>query len=125
VEDDKVDACSGALEMLNPRTKSWGMFESHPAEGRAATRRATSQTATRPIPIGPWLHGMARREHPDVGELAGAISQRSLRAGALPFGPVGVVGATTELTQVGGPRVRILLPPAESLRTLGPSAQQT
>jgi hypothetical protein len=27
VEDDEVDACSGALEMLNPRTKSWGMFE--------------------------------------------------------------------------------------------------
>jgi hypothetical protein len=27
VEDDKVDACSGALEMLNPRTKSCGMFE--------------------------------------------------------------------------------------------------
>ena len=27
MEDDEVDACSGALEMLNPRTKSWGMFE--------------------------------------------------------------------------------------------------
>ena len=24
MEDDEVDACSGAL---NPRTKSWGMFE--------------------------------------------------------------------------------------------------
>jgi predicted phage terminase large subunit-like protein len=25
--DDEVDACSGALEMLNPRMNSWGLFE--------------------------------------------------------------------------------------------------
>ena len=25
--DDEVDACSGALEMLNPEMKSWGIFE--------------------------------------------------------------------------------------------------
>ena len=25
--DDEVDACSGALEMLNPQMKSWGIFE--------------------------------------------------------------------------------------------------
>jgi hypothetical protein len=25
--DDEVDTCSGALEMLNPRTKSWGLYE--------------------------------------------------------------------------------------------------
>ena len=25
--DDEVDACSGALEMLNPPMKSWGSFE--------------------------------------------------------------------------------------------------
>jgi hypothetical protein len=25
--DDEVDACSGALEMLNPHMKSWGIFE--------------------------------------------------------------------------------------------------
>jgi predicted phage terminase large subunit-like protein len=25
--DDAVDACSGALEMLNPQMKSWGVFE--------------------------------------------------------------------------------------------------
>ena len=25
--DDEVDACSGALEMLNPPMKSWGFFE--------------------------------------------------------------------------------------------------
>jgi len=25
--DDEADACSGALEMLNPQMKSWGIFE--------------------------------------------------------------------------------------------------
>jgi predicted phage terminase large subunit-like protein len=25
--DDEVDACSGALEMLNPRMSSWGLYE--------------------------------------------------------------------------------------------------
>jgi phage terminase large subunit-like protein len=25
--DDEVDACSGALEMLNPQMKSWGIYE--------------------------------------------------------------------------------------------------
>jgi phage terminase large subunit-like protein len=24
---DEVDACSGALEMLNPKMKDWGLFE--------------------------------------------------------------------------------------------------
>jgi len=27
--DDEVDACSGALEMLNPQMRSWGVFESY------------------------------------------------------------------------------------------------
>jgi phage terminase large subunit-like protein len=25
--DDEVDACSGALEMLNPQMNSWGLYE--------------------------------------------------------------------------------------------------
>jgi hypothetical protein len=25
--DDEVDACSGALEMLNPHMKGWGLYE--------------------------------------------------------------------------------------------------
>jgi predicted phage terminase large subunit-like protein len=25
--DDEVDTCSGALEMLNPKMKSWGVYE--------------------------------------------------------------------------------------------------
>jgi phage terminase large subunit-like protein len=33
--DDQVDACSGAVEMLNPPMKGWGIFE--------ATRRQAEQ----------------------------------------------------------------------------------
>jgi hypothetical protein len=47
VEDDEVDACSGALEMLNPRTKSWGMFEvtRQKAEQLLAEQRPKPQRA--------------------------------------------------------------------------------
>ena len=39
--DDEVDACSGALEMLNPQMKSWGIFEFYRqrAEAKAAAER--------------------------------------------------------------------------------------
>ena len=47
MEDDKVDACSGALEMLNPRTKSGGMFEvtRQKAEQPLAEQRPKPQPA--------------------------------------------------------------------------------
>ena len=35
--DDEVDACSGALEMLNPHMKGWGMYE-------VMRRRAAGET---------------------------------------------------------------------------------
>jgi hypothetical protein len=38
--DDEVDACGGALEMLNPHIKSWGIFE---ATGRQAEQLAAEQ----------------------------------------------------------------------------------
>jgi hypothetical protein len=42
--DDEVDACSGALEMLNPQMNSWGAFEAarQRAEQLLAEREATS-----------------------------------------------------------------------------------
>jgi predicted phage terminase large subunit-like protein len=43
--DDEVDACSGALEMLNPRMNSWGIFE--------ATRRRAEELKQRPEPQPP------------------------------------------------------------------------
>ena len=59
--DDEVDACSGALEMLNPNMKGWGAYElaRRQAEQLQAEREATS--GARPTHLGPRLHGMARR----------------------------------------------------------------
>ena len=41
--DDEVDACSGALEMLNPNMNSWGIYELYrrQAEKLQAEREAT------------------------------------------------------------------------------------
>jgi len=52
--DDEVDACSGALEILNPDMKSWGFFEAtrRRAEQLQAERQATSG---RPEPT--WAPG--------------------------------------------------------------------
>ena len=45
--DDEVDACSGALEMLNPNMKSWGAYElaRRQYEERQAEREAISGRA--------------------------------------------------------------------------------
>ena len=56
MEDDEVDACSGALEMLNPRTKSWRMFEvtRQKAEQLLAEQRPKPQRANPYRPLAPW-----------------------------------------------------------------------
>jgi hypothetical protein len=43
--DDKVDACSGALEMLNPEMKGWGIYEFYrqKAEELRAKQRGNPQ----------------------------------------------------------------------------------
>jgi hypothetical protein len=43
--DDGVDACSGALEMLNPHMTSWGVFELYrqQAEQMIAERKARGE----------------------------------------------------------------------------------
>jgi len=43
--DDEVDACSGALEMLNPQMKGWGLFELYrqKAEALAAEKAAAER----------------------------------------------------------------------------------
>ncbi len=45
--DDEVDACSGALEMLNPNMKGWGAYElaRRQYEQLQAEREATSGRA--------------------------------------------------------------------------------
>jgi len=41
--DDEVDACSGALEMLNPQMKGWGLYELCRAQDEAAAARNKPQ----------------------------------------------------------------------------------
>jgi predicted phage terminase large subunit-like protein len=41
--DDEVDACSGALEMLNPHMDSWGLYEFYREEAEAAAQRSKPQ----------------------------------------------------------------------------------
>jgi len=45
--DDEVDACSGALEMLNPPMTSWGVYEYYrrEAEKLKAEREVTPQVS--------------------------------------------------------------------------------
>ena len=49
--DDEVDACSGALEMLNPQMNSWGIYELYRQRAEAAKQRSQPQpTQTVPQP---------------------------------------------------------------------------
>jgi hypothetical protein len=41
--DDEVDACSGALEMLNPQMASWGLYELSRRQLQAAEERRKPQ----------------------------------------------------------------------------------
>ena len=49
--DDEVDACSGALEMLNPPMKGWGIYELYRRQAEAAAERSKPQPVqTEPQP---------------------------------------------------------------------------
>ena len=49
--DDEVDACSGALEMLNQQMNSWGIYELYRQRSEAAEQRSKLQsTQTEPQP---------------------------------------------------------------------------
>ena len=41
--DDEVDACSGALEMLNPHMNNWGLYELCRQQAEAAAQRDKPQ----------------------------------------------------------------------------------
>ena len=55
--DDEVDACSGALEMLNPNMKGWGIYELYrqQAEKLRAEREARGEVAQSVQPT--WAPG--------------------------------------------------------------------
>jgi len=55
--DDEVDACSGALEMLNPQMESWGIYEFYRQKAEAlraekerggAIKRSISASPSKP-----------------------------------------------------------------------------
>lgn len=49
--DDEVDACSGALEILNPQMSSWGIYELYRQQSEATEQRSKPQpTQTMPQP---------------------------------------------------------------------------
>src|SRR6266850_1093004 len=50
--DDEVDACSGALEMLNPNMKGWGAYELYRRQAEQLQARP-EPTSGRPEPTGP------------------------------------------------------------------------
>jgi len=70
--DDEVDACSGALEMLNPRMNSWGMFE--------ATRRRAEELKQRPEPQPP-------KKYYAPGSLEWQAEQDRIKYGPTPATP--------------------------------------
>jgi hypothetical protein len=57
--DDEVDACSGALERLNPQMESWGIYEAarRKAEQLSAEQRGKSEPPQTEFAIGSmeWL----------------------------------------------------------------------
>src|SRR5262249_37607795 len=54
--DDEVDACSGALEMLNPQMKSWGIYELYRQQA-AQLRAENEQHVSTDQPKTNWAPG--------------------------------------------------------------------
>ena len=56
--DDEVDACSGALEMLNPQMKGWGIYEYYrqQAEQLLAERKSRGEATPQPTQT-EWARG--------------------------------------------------------------------
>lgn len=61
--DDEVDACSGALEMLNPRTDSWGIFQYYREEAEKLKHPERLRIQLKPPP-GSRVGHLAALSHP-------------------------------------------------------------
>ena len=48
--DDEVDACSGALEMLNPQMTGWGIYELYRQQAEQLLQAERQATSGRPEP---------------------------------------------------------------------------
>jgi hypothetical protein len=62
--DDEVDACSGALEMLNPHMNGYGIYELYREQAEAAAQSSTSQPVqTLPQPGSvEWLEAQKQQD---------------------------------------------------------------
>ncbi len=109
--DDEVDACNGALEMLNPDMKGYGMFQFYrrQAEQLRAGREGRGEAAqpTQPtwaIGSTEWLAEQNKSTEP------AAPAPKYLHESS---GRFACIARKTEVT-LGGPKVRIPPPPAGS-----------
>jgi hypothetical protein len=76
--DDEIDACSGALEMLNPQMKGWGIYEFYrqKAEQLRAERKAQDEATCARVRL---------RAPPGIGSVQ-TFSGRRFRLERLPGG---------------------------------------
>jgi hypothetical protein len=49
-QDDEIDACSGALDMLNPEMKGWGIYEFYRQKAEQLQQRKSSWVRLRAPP---------------------------------------------------------------------------
>jgi hypothetical protein len=59
--DDEVDACSGALEMLNPKMTSWGLYEVYRQQAEQLHAEKEARPSTEPAKTD-WAPGSMERQ---------------------------------------------------------------
>ena len=75
--DDEVDACSGALEMLNPNMKGWGAYELARRQAEQLRERKAREAAAQPAQPA-WA----------PGSMEWKAEQEKLKGGALMQSPL-------------------------------------
>ena len=103
--DDEVDACSGALEMLNPHMKGWGSYEAARRRAKSSRSSASRNPPKSYTPSARW-NGSPSRTNPSEP-----------RVPVLRFSTRGIFEwPHVHAAQPGqrGPRIRISPPPPAS-----------
>jgi predicted phage terminase large subunit-like protein len=79
--DDEVDACSGALEMLNPHMQSWGNYELTRRQAQAREERRKPQP-TKPVWAAPWNGKPSRTKRAQPRHLTPCLVPRRISINA-------------------------------------------
>jgi predicted phage terminase large subunit-like protein len=79
--DDEVDACSGALEMLNPHMQSWGIYELTRRQAQAREERRKPQP-TKPVWAAPWNGKPSRTKRAQPRHLTPCLVPRRISINA-------------------------------------------